>query len=72
MLTDNKIGGVPVVEGPNKFQAPPFFDSGNGLVKPPLTCSPDASLGSVIDSIASRITHRIYTSWTVTSRLLVS
>uniref|UniRef100_A0A0D3G6P4 Uncharacterized protein n=1 Tax=Oryza barthii TaxID=65489 RepID=A0A0D3G6P4_9ORYZ len=48
------------------------LDSGNGLVKPPLTCSPDASIGSVIDSIASRITHRIYTSWTVTSRLLVS
>lgn len=32
----------------------------NGLVKPPLTCAPDASLGTVIDSIASRITHRIY------------
>ncbi|EMS60148.1 SNF1-related protein kinase regulatory subunit gamma 1 [Triticum urartu] len=36
-------------------------DSGdNGLVKPPLTCAPDASMGSVIDSIGSRITHRIY------------
>jgi len=36
-------------------------DSGNNcLVKPPPTCTPDASLGSVIDSIASRITHRIY------------
>uniref|UniRef100_N1QZH9 CBS domain-containing protein n=1 Tax=Aegilops tauschii TaxID=37682 RepID=N1QZH9_AEGTA len=47
-MKDNKIGGVPVVEG------------GNGLVKPPLTCAPDASMGSVIDSIGSRITHRIY------------
>jgi CBS-domain-containing membrane protein len=36
-------------------------DSGdNCLVKPPPTCTADASLGSVIDSIASRITHRIY------------
>ena len=36
-------------------------DSGNScLVKPPPTCAPDTSLGSVIDSIASRITHRIY------------
>ena len=36
-------------------------DSGeDGLVKPPLTCAPDASMGSVIDSIGSRITHRIY------------
>ncbi|EAY74722.1 hypothetical protein OsI_02613 [Oryza sativa Indica Group] len=93
-MKDNKIGGVPVVEGPNKklvgsvsirdirflLLRPDLFsnfrqltvmefmktigstvsDSGNGLVKPPLTCSPDASLGSVIDSIASRITHRIY------------
>lgn len=29
-------------------------------MKPPPTCRADASLGSVIDSIASRITHRIY------------
>ncbi|TKW15828.1 hypothetical protein SEVIR_5G213800v4 [Setaria viridis] len=36
-------------------------DSGNNcLVKPPPTCAPDTSLGSIIDSIASRITHRIY------------
>jgi CBS-domain-containing membrane protein len=36
-------------------------DSGeNCLVSPPPTCTADASLGSVIDSIASRITHRIY------------
>uniref|UniRef100_A0A0E0DQJ6 CBS domain-containing protein n=1 Tax=Oryza meridionalis TaxID=40149 RepID=A0A0E0DQJ6_9ORYZ len=106
-MKDNKIGGVPVVEGPNrnfvgqcehkgcikpsdylltresffKFCISMFLminlpyryrqltvmefmktigstvpDSG----KPPLTSSPDASLGSVIDSIASRITHRIY------------
>lgn len=94
-MKDNKIGGVPVVEGPKRklvgsvsirdvrflLLRPDLFsnfrqltiiefmktlgstlpDSGNNcLVKPPPTCTPDASLGSVIDSIASRITHRIY------------
>ncbi|KAF7000176.1 hypothetical protein CFC21_016122 [Triticum aestivum] len=94
-MKDNKIGGVPVVEGPRRklvgsvsirdirflLLRPDLFsdfrhltvldfmkalgstlpDSGdNGLVKPPLTCAPDASMGSVIDSIGSRITHRIY------------
>ncbi|KAL6615024.1 hypothetical protein ACP70R_037294 [Stipagrostis hirtigluma subsp. patula] len=94
-MKDNKIGGVPVVEGSNRklvgsvsirdirflLLRPDLFsnfrqltviefmktlgstlpDSGDKcLVKPPPTCAPDASLGSVIDSIASRITHRIY------------
>ncbi|CAO2165347.1 unnamed protein product [Urochloa humidicola] len=94
-MKDNKIGGVPVVEGPKRklvgsvsirdirflLLRPDLFskfrqltviefmktlgstlpDSGNNcLVKPPPTCAPDTSLGSVIDSIASRITHRIY------------
>ncbi|KAI5007831.1 hypothetical protein ZWY2020_008879 [Hordeum vulgare] len=94
-MKDNKIGGVPVVEGPNRklvgsvsirdirflLLRPDLFsdfrhltvlefmkalgstltDSGGDvLVKPPLTCAPDASMGSVIDSIGSRITHRIY------------
>ncbi|XP_025818723.1 LOW QUALITY PROTEIN: SNF1-related protein kinase regulatory subunit gamma-1-like [Panicum hallii] len=94
-MKDNKIGGVPVVEGPKRklvgsvsirdirflLLRPDLFsnfrqltviefmktlgstlpDSGNNcLVQPPPTCAPDTSLGSVIDSIASRITHRIY------------
>ncbi|RLN24916.1 SNF1-related protein kinase regulatory subunit gamma-1-like isoform X1 [Panicum miliaceum] len=93
-MKNNKIGGVPVVEGPKRklvgsvsirdirflLLRPDLFsnfrqltviefmktlgstlpDSENCLVQPPPTCAPDTSLGSVIDSIASRITHRIY------------
>ena len=32
----------------------------SGKVVPPITCKPDATLGSVIHSLASKAVHRIY------------
>lgn len=34
--------------------------SGNDSITPPVTCAPDACLGSVIETLASRSVHRIY------------
>jgi len=93
-MRDNRIGGLPVVEGPNNRKAigtlsirdirflllrPELFSSFRHLtvmdfmktkasmtlgectpVMSLLTCSPHTSLGTVIDSLASRCTHRIY------------
>ncbi|THU59583.1 hypothetical protein C4D60_Mb07t03620 [Musa balbisiana] len=92
-MKDNRIGGLPVVEGPNQkivgsvsirdirflLLKPGLFsnfrqltvmdflrtldlvsqDSRNHAVAP-VTCAPDACLGSVIDSLASKSVHRIY------------
>ncbi|XP_073006642.1 SNF1-related protein kinase regulatory subunit gamma-1-like isoform X5 [Typha latifolia] len=95
-MRDNRIGGLPVIEGPKRklvgnvsirhirflLLRPDLFsnfrqltvmdfiktigssvqDSGNGnsMAAPPPTCAPDATLGSVIDSLASNSVHRIY------------
>ncbi|KAJ6801951.1 SNF1-related protein kinase regulatory subunit gamma-1-like [Iris pallida] len=92
-MRDNRIGGLPVIEGPNRkivgsisirdirflLLRPEIFSSfrhltvmdfikakfsvslvsGNTLASP-VTCAPDACLESVMESLASRCTHRIY------------
>ncbi|KAG1346294.1 Cystathionine beta-synthase, core [Cocos nucifera] len=85
-MKDNKIGGLPVVEGPTckivgslsirdiKFLLlkPDLFSNFRQLTvmdfmktigyttASPATCSPDACLGIVIDSLALKSVHRIY------------
>lgn len=91
-MKDNKIGGLPVVEGPNKkiignlsirdirhlLLKPELFSNfrqhtvmdfmniivsttkGTGSVIPPITCKPDATLGSLIHALSSRSGHRIH------------
>ncbi|CAN8239142.1 unnamed protein product [Cochlearia groenlandica] len=91
-MRDNNIGGLPVVEGPNKkivgnismrdirylLLQPQVFSNFRhltvrsfatkiatggeeyGLAIPAITCKPDSTLGSVINSLASRSVHRVY------------
>ncbi|CAK7328472.1 unnamed protein product [Dovyalis caffra] len=90
-MKENKIGGLPVVEGPNKkiignlsirdikhlLLEPELFSNfrqhrvvdfmntisttkETGRVVPPITCKPDATLGSLIHTLASKSVHRIY------------
>ncbi|KFK41401.1 hypothetical protein AALP_AA2G125900 [Arabis alpina] len=91
-MRDNNIGGLPVVEGPNKkivgnismrdirylLLQPEVFSNFRhltvrsfatkigtageeyGLAIPAITCRPDSTLGSVINSLASRSVHRVY------------
>uniref|UniRef100_A0A1D1YRY1 SNF1-related protein kinase regulatory subunit gamma-1-like n=1 Tax=Anthurium amnicola TaxID=1678845 RepID=A0A1D1YRY1_9ARAE len=93
-MKDNRIGGLPVIEGPKRkivgsvsirdirflLLRPELFssyrkltvmdflrtiastssDSGGAGVSLPVTCAPDASLGSIIDTLASRAVHRVY------------
>lgn len=85
-MKDNKIGGLPVVEGPRRkivgslsirdikflLLKPDLFSNFRQLTvmdfmktigyttASPATCSPDACLGSVIDSLALKSVHRIY------------
>ncbi|KAG5226677.1 SNF1-related protein kinase regulatory [Salix suchowensis] len=91
-MKDNEIGGLPVVEGPNKkivgnlsirdirylLLKPELFSSfrqhtvmdfmntvvstteGSGRVTPPITCKPDATLGSLVHALASKSVHRIH------------
>ncbi|KAI3841655.1 hypothetical protein MKX03_027516 [Papaver bracteatum] len=91
-MKDNHIGGLPVVEGPNKqiignvsirdirflLLKPELFSNFRqltviqfintitsmaeepGKITPPITCKPGSSLGSVIDTLASKKVHRVY------------
>ncbi|OVA13309.1 CBS domain [Macleaya cordata] len=91
-MKDNHIGGLPVVEGPDRqiignvsirdirflLLKPEFFSNfrqltvmdfintivsmteESGRLVPPITCKPDASLGSVIETLASKRVHRVY------------
>ncbi|XP_008813531.2 SNF1-related protein kinase regulatory subunit gamma-1-like [Phoenix dactylifera] len=85
-MKDNKIGGLPVVEGPGRkivgslclrdikflLLKPDLFSNFRQLTVMDFmkiigytmaslaTCAPDACLGSVIDSLASKSVHRIY------------
>ncbi|CAN6675974.1 unnamed protein product [Malus baccata var. baccata] len=67
---DNKIGGVPVVEGPKKnivgnltvrdFISTIMTTSEIGKVMQPITCKPESTLGNLIESFASKSLHRIH------------
>ncbi|KAJ6734471.1 AMP-ACTIVATED PROTEIN KINASE GAMMA REGULATORY SUBUNIT [Salix purpurea] len=67
-MKDNEIGGLPVVEGPNKkiHTVMDFMNTvvstteGTGRVTPPITCKPDATLGSLVHALASKSVHRIH------------
>ncbi|XP_044488105.1 SNF1-related protein kinase regulatory subunit gamma-1-like isoform X2 [Mangifera indica] len=91
-MKDNQIGGIPVVEGPNKkiignvsirdirhlLLKPELFSNFReltvrdfmntivsttqdfGRVFPPITCKLDSTLGSVIQTLASKSVHRVY------------
>lgn len=91
-MKDNQIGGLPVVEGPNKkiignvsirdirhlLLKPQLFSNfrqltvmgfmntvastsdDSGKVIAPITCRLDSTLGSVIQTLASKSVHRIY------------
>ncbi|XP_073141750.1 SNF1-related protein kinase regulatory subunit gamma-1-like [Henckelia pumila] len=91
-MKDKQIGGLPVVEGPNKkiignisirdirflLLKPELFASSReltakdfvttialatkntGKTGTPITCKPDSTLGSVIDTLASMAVYRIY------------
>ncbi|RZC87425.1 hypothetical protein C5167_035963 [Papaver somniferum] len=91
-MKDNHIGGLPVIEGPNKqiignvsirdirflLLKPELFSNFRqltviqfintitsmaeepGKITPPITCKPGSSLGSVIDTLASKKVHRVY------------
>ncbi|KAJ6683623.1 hypothetical protein OIU85_007322 [Salix viminalis] len=67
-MKDNEIGGLPIVEGPNKkiHTVMDFMNTvvstteGTGRVTPPITCKPDATLGSLVHVLASKSVHRIH------------
>ncbi|CAA7397253.1 unnamed protein product [Spirodela intermedia] len=85
LMKDNRVGGLPVVEGPRRkivgsvsihdvrflLLRPELFSSFRRLTVTdflrstapaefPVTCSSDATLGSVIEALASRSVHRVY------------
>ncbi|KAJ6372053.1 hypothetical protein OIU77_002387 [Salix suchowensis] len=58
-MKDNEIGGLPhtVMDFMNTVVS---TTEGTGRVTPPITCKPDATLGSLVHALASKSVHRIH------------